>query len=1624
MGSERTKAVKPVEKKVTPPPPPPLFATPPVQAGGPAGGNALAALQAIPIGYVQSYSALDPIEEDNALAAALASHDLDTAVAILARNATPRAIYALIQDYETHDMISQLWRASWSPSQWARVQAYLGDQLPLNLQIKKHAGDRDAVFRDLQRIPDEQALGLFLDAAGSLLIAPKPTEQDEPPPAYTTRDLVVEAMHEALSGNDYYQAMRLLLQKASRAQQVHRATPVAPGLDLGMQGGPFAIVSLPSTDDASQPELFVFDVVEQEHVELVLEIVHEADAKNWDEDRKARSRAYLALADLNTPERRLAANGLERVITNNVLEIGSLRDILAKGDVEAVHTLIVYANYGAGMLHQDVDATTLDFAIERAGALISEARANVDATAPDTPERKEAQAKADQVTGTLLDWDMMAALRRDPDRLEARLKTLGAPPLQIGIELLQQTSSSDFDAVVATVRRIDASVRVEAFIQSGFVNRLPDMTDDQREELAAYLTVGREPLVHPSSVELHGRSSTEYLMYWNQDPPSQLPYVVPKDGPQLDLAAPAIDPTLLAAGLYVQRPRTAIAIADILAEIDRGQGAAAVSRIRQLNSDDVAEVYADKRIRAAIDNIDDNEVKDALHDAWWDAAGESYVLAERSHNTQAIFEAAAASGDAVDMRRGFVLSKRLAANPTLQLSDHETSLVRAYQIALEKGAPLSGWQDKETYRHLIFGQPGFGTGADSLDPTTEAEFMMYRIDERAGARDPSSGGQQLEDKVENAGPNADEAVARFRAYYLEARDGGFTPGELAQLAERYHEAMRALDKFQEDNVSFAHKVAKIVGAVVVTVIVIAATGGGATPFVIGALAALGGGAAEAATGAAIRTESSLGQVATDFAGGTVDGIAMAAGNELGAAAVEAMWGGEAAGVAAGELAPRVGAAAMRKVSRGFFATIVENAIAGAVANSASEVFETAADKVTWDRGIAEAFAKILAAAARGAATGAVMGGVIAGGLYGLGALGSVVAKLATRNSPEVATGIARMLEASGAEAALLENLAETSEAQLVQAYKLIEAGRIDEAERLIDQLELPASARAGMIEFARARVALRAVRELGGLPEGAEITPNVLNKADYEAVVGNQRGDAATIIRDGRPMIVVKAGAAPSVIREEIVHVVQFYSDPVMRARMLLLSEDNLANWGSKQFGEKVQIYAAKLEVEADAQRRILALLEEDAASGDPEAQLRELDAQETLNKLDEKLAAVRDATDAGALDKVVPEEPPWLFGKGAQTRPSKKAAAAVKKLVTSKKGLNVNNPKDLAALDGYGYVPGKSAGKIFRLSRTSEATDVMPHLQVEADGKVVIGERPTFAEVRADAEQQWRSTADDINSLEGRLISKDPGIADIARAQKSSLAFEFQGRLAKLVQAKQLDEASAGMLLKWGNVIEAVDERVGGAAGKRLLDEVVAQIPEGSLTEVQVDEFRRLVREKTVDYLESIRSLKQRNDALRDMLALQPDPSSQGALFTAYRREVLLATDESAASATKLFGPREQPIEVFKLPGGVTRTPDDAVTLAEDLGKLKQGRYALEDKAGKHAFRMDQARDYARALAKGKSGYDGLIYVFSTRAEADAAITQLRNDVVTASRLGLEESGIHISFFNPKNGQWELAQL
>jgi hypothetical protein len=170
-------------------------------------------------------------------------------------------------------------------------------------------------------------------------------------------------------------------------------------------------------------------------------------------------------------------------------------------------------------------------------------------------------------------------------------------------------------------------------------------------------------------------------------------------------------------------------------------------------------------------------------------------------------------------------------------------------------------------------------------------------------------------------------------------------------------------------------------------------------------------------------------------------------------------------------------------------------------------------------------------------------------------------------------------------------------------------------------------------------------------------------------------------------------------------------------------------------------------------------------------------------------------------------------------------------------------------------------------------------------------------------------------------------------------------------------------------------------------------------------------------------------------MIELQPESASKGHLFTEYRRDLMTGMTHEGKPLYDVDGKQPKHFEGSEL--AQKRRPDDVVQIrAQVEGKLPPGRYAIEDKAGDTAFKPYQAEAYARrSVNAGKEGggfnltpesttseYDGIVYVFSRRAEAENALEQmLARSARIPPLLGKHPGGIHVMYLNAKTGTLEL---
>jgi len=159
----------------------------------------------------------------------------------------------------------------------------------------------------------------------------------------------------------------------------------------------------------------------------------------------------------------------------------------------------------------------------------------------------------------------------------------------------------------------------------------------------------------------------------------------------------------------------------------------------------------------------------------------------------------------------------------------------------------------------------------------------------------------------------------------------------------------------------------------------------------------------------------------------------------------------------------------------------------------------------------------------------------------------------------------------------------------------------------------------------------------------------IMADADFEAYTRSARGNAVTLMLNGRAVVILREGASPHALREEGIHVLQS-QDPRWAAHFGALQETHLRHWDDLPLEQQMALYRNKLELEIDAQDRMIDGLGDQlrrAGDADEMARLRaqlEL-AQATQRNLTNRLSEVdsispmqRHLIDAGLLAR-----PQWL---------------------------------------------------------------------------------------------------------------------------------------------------------------------------------------------------------------------------------------------------------------------------------------------------------------------------------------------------------------------------------------------
>lgn len=184
----------------------------------------------------------------------------------------------------------------------------------------------------------------------------------------------------------------------------------------------------------------------------------------------------------------------------------------------------------------------------------------------------------------------------------------------------------------------------------------------------------------------------------------------------------------------------------------------------------------------------------------------------------------------------------------------------------------------------------------------------------------------------------------------------------------------------------------------------------------------------------------------------------------------------------------------------------------------------------------------------------------------------------------------------------------------------------------------------------------------------ANVPIKVMAEAEYYALTRSQSGPVATLIDNGRPVVVIRAGTAIARLADEGPHLQQTRA-AATRERAARLDEATLARWDSLDLDTQLDLYQTKIELEIDAHQRIADSLagERGRAGGDAAHLAAEMERNAaTLSNLRARLAEVEaiGPTRRGAIaagDAARPqylEQPARLFSK--EGRPPAEAEAAV----------------------------------------------------------------------------------------------------------------------------------------------------------------------------------------------------------------------------------------------------------------------------------------------------------------------------------------------------------------------------
>lgn len=425
----------------------------------------------------------------------------------------------------------------------------------------------------------------------------------------------------------------------------------------------------------------------------------------------------------------------------------------------------------------------------------------------------------------------------------------------------------------------------------------------------------------------------------------------------------------------------------------------------------------------------------------------------------------------------------------------------------------------------------------------------------------------------------EDNVARLNSAEPGSADEKFLLWELDQRERNVETTVKAHRRSVDSIADTAAMVAAITAAVAVTVLT-AGTAGVAVAGVLGALAAT---TATVATKALLKGGAySEEEMLIDVASGIVDAAVAFATAGMGNALMRV-----ADGIPIGPLAKL---ATSPSTAKRMLAHGIAEGVEGVVSSLPSAVVGTLGDEKTWRQG--DMLTNVVSGVGMGVGMGAVMSG-------GMGALGGR-ARPDLPGAPHLDASRPLDLEAAAAVADGSLPPAHADPSSRAAQFQAQRAANPD-----VDYDQFVRDLEAGRIipdPDAVPRFERKLQQELAaGLPPGQSglldgVSVEVLSDADFARRTKSASGQAVTLVEGGKPRILMRESADVHVLREEGIHAAQILDKRTASAASLL-DEANMARWDKLPLETKIEMYRAKLDLEIDAQRTLLAGLRDSADS-------------------------------------------------------------------------------------------------------------------------------------------------------------------------------------------------------------------------------------------------------------------------------------------------------------------------------------------------------------------------------------------------------------------------------------------